>query len=233
VYPDTFAPSAERSFYPREYPGGVAEAAYEMGVWDGAINELSSRGIVDEHRVGIIGFSRSGWYTEFSLAHSRHRYRAATVTDNVQYSVGTYWLLHSNSALHSSETMYGGPPYGKTLENWEKYSISFNLDKIHTPLLMEALGHGMPYNDWRAAPSFLATTFEVFTGLNRLEKPVELVYYPIEDHQPDHPQARLATLQRNVDWYRFWLQGYERLDPEDKEQYVRWQRLRELNEASR
>lgn len=98
---------------------------------------------------------------------------------------------------------------------------------------MEALGHGMAYDDWRAAPSFLATTFEVFTGLNRLQKPVELYYYPDEDHQPDHPQARLETLQRNLDWYRFWLQDYERPNAEDKEQYVRWRKLRTLSESSR
>jgi hypothetical protein len=70
----------------------------------------------------------------------------------------------------------------------------------------------------------------VFTGLNRLDKPVELYFYPNENHEPDHPQARLATLQRNVDWYRFWLQGFERSGPEDPDQYLRWHRLRQLQE---
>jgi dipeptidyl aminopeptidase/acylaminoacyl peptidase len=127
--------------------------------------------------------------------------------------------------------MYGDVPYGEGLKNYEDYSISFNLQRIHTPLLMESLGHGMSYDDWQRPPSFLATTFEVFTGLNVLKKPVELAYYPDEDHQPDHPIARLATLQRNVDWYRFWLQGYERPNPEDPDQYKRWEHLRDLRDA--
>jgi hypothetical protein len=36
------------------------------------------------------------------------------------------------------------------------------------------------------------------------------------------PQARLASVQRNLDWYRFWPQSYERPNPEDPDQYVRW-----------
>jgi hypothetical protein len=38
-------------------------------------------------------------------------------------------------------------------------------------------------------------------------------------------------MQRNVDWYRFWLQGYERPSPEDPEQYKRWKHLRDLQDA--
>jgi hypothetical protein len=96
---------------------------------------------------------------------------------------------------------------------------------------MEEMGNGAQYSDINAPPIGLAASFEVFTGLNRLNRPVELYYYPNESHTPDHPQARLATLQRNLDWYRFWLQGYERPNPEDPGQYKRWEHLRELQNA--
>jgi dipeptidyl aminopeptidase/acylaminoacyl peptidase len=65
------------------------------------------------------------------------------------------------------------------------------------------MGNGEVYSNRNAPPINLATSFEVFTGLNRLHKPVEMYYYPNESHTPEHPQARLATMQRNVDWYRF------------------------------
>jgi hypothetical protein len=61
-------------------------------------------------------------------------------------------------------------------------------------------------------------------------RPVEMYYYPDEEHAPDHPQARLASLQRNVDWYRFWLRGYERPNPEDPDQYARWHQLMKLQQ---
>jgi hypothetical protein len=121
---------------------------------------------------------------------------------------------------------YGGLPYGSTLKNWTDYSVSFNVDKIHAPLLMEEMGFGQLFDRRGAPPGNIARTFELFTGLNLLHKPVEYYYYPNEDHQPDHPKARLANLQRNLDWFRFWLQGYERPNPEDADQYVRWRELR-------
>jgi dipeptidyl aminopeptidase/acylaminoacyl peptidase len=223
----------EEDYYPKGYPGpqgagSIAEAAFAMDLWDRAVEALDKQGLVDSNRVGIIGFSRTGWYTEFILAHSKVHYRAATVTDNVQYSLGEYWLKHDEGTFKMYDTTYGGPPYGATLKNWLDNSVSFNLDKIHTPLLMEQMGYGRPYDNPVAPPIYLTVAFEVFAGLNRLNKPVELYYYPNEDHEPDHPQARFATMQRNVDWYRFWLQRYERPNPEDPEQNVRWRKLRDL-----
>lgn len=54
---------------------------------------------------------------------------------------------------------------------------------------------------------------------------------PNESHQPDDPKARLASLQRSVGRYRFWLQSYERPDPADPDQYKRWEHLRDLQDA--
>ena len=222
----------EEAHYPKGYPGHLAEAAFHADVWDSAVDDLVQKGLVDRDKVGIIGFSRSGWYTEFALSHGRTHYAAATVTDNTQYSLGEYWMIHSDGVLHGWDAMYGGPPYGETLQHWLDYSISFNLPKIHTPILMEEMGNGVAYDGDNAPPSNLALKWEVFAGLNRLGKPVELYYYPNEHHQPDHPQARLASLERNLEWYRFWLQGHERSDPIDRQQYVRWRKLRELSRHS-
>lgn len=235
TYPENFQLTEEELHYPKDLPGlrgygGLGEAAFAMDVWDSAVADLDRKGLIDPENVGILGFSRKGWYTEYILAHAKTHFRAATVADNVEYSLGEYWLYHVPSVIHGWDAFYGGPPYGESLKNWMKYSVSFNLDKFHTPLLMEELGHGKPFSE--EAPSLgLAMKYEVFTGLNRLHKPVEMYYYPEEEHQPDHPQARLASIQRNIDWYRFWLQNYERPKPEDREQYVRWRRLRKMQQA--
>jgi hypothetical protein len=109
--------------------------------------------------------------------------------------------------------------------------VSFNVDRIHSPLLIETMGKGALFDRRNSPPFGVSHPFELFTGLNLLHKPVEFYYYPNEDHQPDDPQARLANLQRNLDWYRFWLQGYERPNPEDPDQYKRWEHLRDLQDA--
>src|ERR1700739_33688 len=240
VSPKLGSPQSQETYYPKGYPGfqgagGIAEAAFNMDIWDSAVAMLDARGLIDKNEVGIIGFSRTGWYTEFILSHSATHYRAATVADNVEYSLGEYWLRHDTATIRTWDAMDGGPPCGATLTNWIKYSISFDLDQIHTPILMEEMGDKQPaFTDPLAPPRLLAETFELFTGLNRLHRPVELYFYPNEDHSPDHPLARLSTLERNLDWYRFWLQGHETPAPDDPDRYVRWRELLKLqNENER
>ncbi len=231
--PEGASSNAEEAFYPKGYPGGtggVAEAAFYMDVWDSAVDSLAAQRLIDTAKLGIIGFSRTGWHTEFILTHSKHHYQAATVADNVQYNLSEYWLYNARAVRSAYEAIYGGPPFGSSLENWKKYSISFNLEKLHTPLLMEENGHGVVM-DRTSVPWSIATTAEEFAGLNRLKRPVEMYFYPDEQHQPDHPQARVASLQRNIDWYRFWLQGFERKeDPVDPDMYSRWRLLKLLEE---
>ena len=225
--PDDHDGKGIEDYYPKGLPGQIGEAMFNTDVFDTAVKNLAAEGIVDDSKVGIIGFSSTGFEVEFALMHGKTRYRAATVADNVEYSFSEYAMgALIGSSSRQTAAMYGGLPYGSRLKNWTDYSISFNVDRIHTPLLMEEMGYGRLFDRRNSPPSNIARTFELFTGLNLLHKPVEYYYYPNENHQPDHPQARLANLQRNLDWYRFWLQGYERTNPEDPEQYVRWRAFR-------
>jgi hypothetical protein len=36
--------------------------------------------------------------------------------------------------------------------------------------------------------------------------------------------------ERNLDWFRFWLQGYESPDPNKKQQYTQWREMREMQQ---
>jgi dipeptidyl aminopeptidase/acylaminoacyl peptidase len=216
---------------PSGYPGQIGEAAYHAEVWDSAVDALDKQGIIDRNKVGIIGFSRTGWYTEFALMFGKTRYQAATVTDNAEYGFLTYTLRPDPVTIKSDNNMYGGPPENDTLDNWLKYNVSFNAFRIHTPVLRETMGYGVQYDDERKRPLSIDTSYTLLSVLTRLHRPIEAYYYPNDEHETNHPQARLATLQRNLDWYRFWLQGYERPDPEDKDQYVRWRQYRVEQEA--
>ena len=63
------------------------------------------------------------------------------------------------------------------------------------------------------------------------DKPVDLIYYPFGQHIHQKPLERFESQQGEVDWFRFWLQGYEDPDPTKKAQYEGWQHLRELQDA--
>jgi dipeptidyl aminopeptidase/acylaminoacyl peptidase len=208
------------------YPGMVGEVVGEMDLWESAVRKLVVQGMVDQRKIGIIGFSRGGWYAEFLLTHSAIHFAAATAADNVQYTLGEYWLTHNTAVSQELASAFGGPPFGKTLRNWMEYSTSFSLERVHTPLMVEVMGYGVHDDIAGMIPTNLAIRYELLTGLTELGKAVEMYYYPDEDHFMGTPAARLRSMERNVDWYKFWLLDTERPDPEDRDQYVRWRRMR-------
>jgi hypothetical protein len=116
--------------------------------------------------------------------------------------------------MTASETQVGAPPYGSSLRDWLKYAPPFNAGGVNAAILMEYKGTA-------------EDGFEFFTALNRLGKAVELYRYPNGSHPLDTPFERVASLERNLDWFRFWMQGWEGKAPDyDPGQYDRWQALR-------
>jgi hypothetical protein len=110
--------------------------------------------------------------------------------------------------------MNGGRPFGDGLQAWLKNSPMFNLDKVHTPVLQFILGRYSFTGMW-----------ESFAGLERLNKPVEMIYLPDSNHWPIRPSERMTVQQGAVDWFRFWLQGYEDSSLDKAPQYRRWETL--------
>ena len=210
---------------PKGFPGRLAEAYNWMALVESGVDYLVDRGVVDRSKVGIIGFSRTSWKTDFMLTHSDFKFAAASSADSGLYNYGSYWFSNHAGQMANDDQMMGGPPYGKTMENWLKYAPAFNAQRVNCPILMEYTGSGnMPYGPTHA--------YEFFTALYRQEKPVELYFYPLGDHPLDTPSERVASLQRNVDWFRFWLKGEEDPDPAKAEQYARWRELRKLQEQN-
>ncbi len=198
-----------------------AEGPYQRAAFEGAIEYLDSRGLIDRSRVGIIGFSRSCFYLKFSLTHSQYPFAAAAVTDGVDAGYVQYMLQANRYSTLESDRMNGAPPFGEGLSSWLRLSPGFNLHKVQTPIRLEALGPASVLFEW-----------EWFAGLSRLGKPVELIFQPGADHIIEKPWERLVSQQGNVDWFSFWLKGEEDPDPAKKEQYKRWRELRKLHEAN-
>ncbi len=48
---------------------------------------------------------------------------------------------------------------------------------------------------------------------------------PNASHVVSMPSDLVQSQQGDVDWFRFWLQGYEDTDPAKADQYRRWESL--------
>jgi len=207
---------------PKGYPGEIGQVYNWIAMVESAIDLLADRGIVDKKNVGIMGFSRTSWFTDVLLTHSEIAFKAASSADSGLGNYSEYWLYNDRMFITAGETELGGPPYGGFFKTWLQYSPAFNAQKVGCPLLMEYIGANgrLKYGPTHA--------YEFFVALYRQGKPVELYFYPNGDHPLDTPWERAASLQRNVDWFRFWMQGYEGTAPVyDPEQYLRWRKLRE------
>ena len=57
-------------------------------------------------------------------------------------------------------------------------------------------------------------------------KPVELWAFPEETHLKYQPRHKAAVYERNLDWFRFWLQDHVDPDPAKAAQYRRWEAMK-------
>ena len=201
------------------------EASCQIAGYEAAVKQLAATGLIDPDRVGIIGFSRTCYYVMQALTETKLHLRAASITDGIVLGYVEYIMhcnLWNNEGAHEADTMIGAPPFGEGLEAWLKHSPEFNLDKITAPLQVVARGR-----------QDLLTMWEPYAGLRYLKKPVDLILLPDEGtHVLTNPAQRIASQTATVDWFRYWLKDEVDHDSQKREQYDRWQGLRNLQEAS-
>lgn len=203
---------------PREQEAGRALQIYES-----AIDALERKGLIDRARIGLHGWSRTGYYVLHFLTNSSMPVAASSIYDGAGQAL--YWAtLEFGQALDwfskSNSELVGGPPFGSTFKHWLTGSPSFNLDRIGAPLQLTAVGDA-------AGLSTLGANWEIYASLQMQNKPTELVYLPDSYHWPLKPWERMTAQQGAVDWYRFWLQDYEDSDPAKRERYASWRAMRE------
>ena len=188
--------------------GSVAEAYSPLSSIETAVNRLVQDGIADSHRVGIMGISYGGFLTEFSITHS-NMFQVSSLVDGGGYEPVGYGL-GNHSSRENDERVLEGPPWGKTLANWVKFSPPMNVDRVSGPVLMGFNNHEAFYG------------FEMKSALERAGVPVEFWVYPGDGHIFTTPEHRFLSMQRNLDWFNYWLQQKEDPDPAKHAQYARW-----------
>jgi hypothetical protein len=192
----------------------------------GAVDDLDALGLIEKNKVGLVGFSRTGWHVGYAISHYPSAFAAAVTADNMDGSYVQYILTGATEF----EKDIGAAPLGEGLKLWLQNAPGFNVEKISAPLRLEIDSGPI---------TGILSAWEIFTLLRRLNKPVELFVIPDIQHgvhQLQNPAQRIASLSGTVDWFRFWLKGEEDPDPAKREQYARWRKLRKLqekNEAAR
>jgi hypothetical protein len=198
----------------------IPEVNAMLDALEAQIERLVAEGKVDRHRVGIMGFSASGWLTTYALTRGKFAYAAAITDDNKD---GSYLQAAlSGWGYSAGEEMIGAPPFGEGLKRWLQHSPPMNAERIHTPLLMTRTSPGGELLGW-----------ELFTRLRYLKKPVEYFFgADIEhgSHGLQNPHQVMTLQGRALDWWCYWLKDERDPDPRKVEQYTRWDELRRRHE---
>jgi dipeptidyl aminopeptidase/acylaminoacyl peptidase len=200
----------------------VEEASNNVVGIETAIEHLADSGLIDPHHVGLIGFSRTCWYVESALIKYPELIAAATIADGVDASYMQYhlWGEGNSEVAREYELINRAKPLGEAgMQEWLGSAPGFHLDRVRAAVRIEALGPRSILGEW-----------EIYSSLRQQRKPVDLIYFPDGQHILQRPQERLASEQGNVDWFRFWLSGYQDPDPNKAEEYKRLRALKVLRD---
>jgi dipeptidyl aminopeptidase/acylaminoacyl peptidase len=190
-------------------------ANYDQGrvAVESVVKLLSAEGRIDRTRVGMGGLSYGSEVTLWTLAHSNVVSAASVSGISV---TPTYYLFNSlrhafRSTLRKNWQL-GAPD--ETPERWRELSPAYQLDRIKAPILFQ-----LPEQEYRM-------TLDYALPLVRRHQ-ADMYVFPNETHIKYQPQHKQAVYERNVDWFRFWLQGYEDPNPDKAGQYRIWREMRD------
>lgn len=186
------------------------------------------RGAHDGQSVGAVGFSRTGYLLRHMITFPRRlNLGAAIIADSATGSYYTYLALHAlgrGRMNRSYENAYGGP-FFKSKASWLESELSFNVDRIRTPVLFVDNGELLIRN------GAILDTIGAFRAAGR---PFDYMGISSSSHEIQEARQIQASQEATVDWMRFWLQGVEDTDPEKVDRYyARWREQRKLYEQMR
>jgi len=178
------------------------------------IRTLGDRGVIDPRKVGMGGHSFGSETTLWIASHSD--LLAAASVSSPAATPAWYWSHALQSGFRDrAKNQWGLGRPEETPDRWRALSPAFYAEKFHAPILMQ-----MPEQEFRSA-------IEYVVKMRGSGLPVELWAFAHEPHIKFQPRHKLAAYDRNLDWFRFWLQDYIDPDPKKADQYRRWNEMRD------
>jgi dipeptidyl aminopeptidase/acylaminoacyl peptidase len=165
-------------------------------MWDvmSGVDALIARGMVDETRMGSMGWSQGGYISAF-LTTNTDRFKAisvgAGISDWMTYYANTDITPFTRQYLHA--TPWEDPAiYALT-------SPMTSIRKARTPTLIQ---HGQ--FDKRVP---IPNGFELYRGLVDEGVPARMIVYAGFGHGITKPKSNRAVLQHNLDWFSHYIWG--------------------------
>jgi len=154
-----------------------------------AIDIVKKRGIVDESRIFVGGWSYGGYMTSWMIGHYPI-FKAAVSGAAVNNLISSYVL--GDSALGRRQT-WGSPYTADNIKRYIEQSPITYASKIKTPtLILSDMG------DVRVPA---VESFEMYRALSDNGVETKFVAYPVSGHSPEDPIHQADIDRRYVEWF--------------------------------
>ena len=165
--------------------------------WDvlSGVDALVQQGLVDQDRVGSMGWSQGGYISAFLTTRHADRFKAisvgAGISDWMTYYVNTD--IHPFTRQYLKATPWDDPKiYADT-------SPMTYIKQARTPTLIQ---HGE--HDLRVP---IPNAFQLYQGLRDQNVPVQLAIFKGFGHGLNKPRANRGAMQQNLDWFSKYVWG--------------------------
>jgi dipeptidyl aminopeptidase/acylaminoacyl peptidase len=159
------------------------------------VDHLIARGIADPDRMGALGWSAGGHWSNWILTHT-DRFKA------ISSGAGTSnWIsMYAQSDVQRNRQFYLGDelPYDDFDAYWEQSPLQY-IRNAKTPTMIHVV-EGDP-----RVPS--PQSVELHMALRKLGVPTELFMYPGRSHGIPDPRNRLVKSVSEMAWMDYWVRG--------------------------
>jgi dipeptidyl aminopeptidase/acylaminoacyl peptidase len=156
------------------------------------VDQLIDLGLVDEDRMGIMGWSYGGFMTSWVVTQTS-RFKAASVGAAVTNPYSFYGLTDIPEFM---EAYFGGKPWEESTD-YLRHAAVHHAGSAETPTLIQ---HGA---EDRRVP--LAQGEAYYRALKKSGVTVEMVIYPRAPHGIREPKLIRDAMVRNEVWFDQWL----------------------------
>ena len=183
--------------YGEAHKNGIVGNYFEPGYNDimTGVDALIAQGLVDETKMGVLGWSAGGHWSNWILTHT-DRFKG------ISSGAGTSnWIsMYAQSDVQRNRQYYLGNklPYDDFDAYWKQSPIKY-IRNAKTPTMIHVV-EGDP-----RVPS--PQSVELHMGLKRVGVPTELFMYPGASHGIPDARNRLVKSAAEMAWMNYWVLG--------------------------
>jgi dipeptidyl aminopeptidase/acylaminoacyl peptidase len=158
------------------------------------VDHLIAQGWVDADRLGVMGWSAGGHWSNWILTHT-NRFKAISSGAG---AVNWISMFAQTDVQRVREFYFQGTPYQRFDHFWEMSPLKY-IANAKTPTLIHVVD-----GDPRVPRP---QSEELYMALKKLGVPTEFLVYPGNTHGITEPRNQLVKMMSEFHWFEKWVRG--------------------------